>query len=286
MSDQQVAPAPLTLFCSYANADQQFKQELEKHLKILLDQRVITFWSHDKLQLGSATAQVTQEQIQTASVILLLLSPDFFDSDQCQHEMEYTLERQRTGTARVFLILVRHCYWELDARLQALPFLPELTEPVVEWRNRDQAWLSIVRTLCQRLRLESSAFAAHRPAIFQASSDLLLAYVPRPTEFNAVKRLLLSATSVGTTLAITTALRGAGGFGKTTLAQVLCHDPDIQATYADGILWITFGETPPNPLSILKDLIAAQYCSNKNNSSIRRGKKGGGEDKEAVHVAY
>jgi len=38
------------------------------------------------------------------------------------------------------------------------------------------------------------------------------------------------------TTAIATALRGAGGFGKTTLALALCHDTEIQVAFSDGIL--------------------------------------------------
>lgn len=134
---------------------------------------------------------------------------------------------------------MRPCLW--DARLQSSPVLLESAEPVFLWRKRDPAWLSIVRTLCLHLHILTTAFAPNRPAIFQAR-DLPPTYVPRPTEFNAVKRLLLSKTSAGAAPAITTALRGAGGFGKTTLAQALCHDPDIQATFTDGILWITLGQ--------------------------------------------
>jgi predicted ATPase len=44
--------------------------------------------------------------------------------------------------------------------------------------------------------------------------------------------------------AITAALRGAGGYGKTTLAKALAHDPDIQDAYFDGILWAVLGEKP------------------------------------------
>ncbi|GHO98480.1 hypothetical protein KSF_085280 [Reticulibacter mediterranei] len=232
------------------------KQELEKHLKILLDQHLVTFWSHDQIQPGNETAQVIQRQFFSASVLLLLLSPDYFSSDQCQHEMEQAIERQYSGTARVFLILGRPCSWEMETRLQRLPVLPEHTEPVILWRNRDQAWLSIVRTLCQRFHLQASVFSARRPAIFEAR-DLPAGYVARPVEFNAVKRLLLSETGMRTPVAITTALHGAGGFGKTTLALALCHDPDIQTTFADGILWITLGETPPNPLSLLNALVTS-----------------------------
>ena len=55
--------------------------------------------------------------------------------------------------------------------------------------------------------------------------------------------------------AITAALRGAGGFGKTTLAKALAHDPDIQDAYFDGILWAELGEKPDRLLATLSDLI-------------------------------
>jgi len=35
---------------------------------------------------------------------------------------------------------------------------------------------------------------------------------------------------------VSAALRGSGGFGKTTLAAAVCHDERIIDAYADGIL--------------------------------------------------
>jgi hypothetical protein len=78
-------------------------------------------------------------------------------------------------------------------------------------------------------------------------------FVERPTEFGALKRMLLDAK--GDAVAITAALRGAGGYGKTTLAKALAHDPDIQDAYFDGILWAELGEKPENLLLIISDLI-------------------------------
>jgi hypothetical protein len=43
---------------------------------------------------------------------------------------------------------------------------------------------------------------------------------------------------------------GAGGYGKTTLAKALAHDPDIQDAYFDGILWAELGEKPANLLGV------------------------------------
>jgi WD40 repeat protein len=77
--------------------------------------------------------------------------------------------------------------------------------------------------------------------------------VQRPLEFEALKKRLLDAK--GDAVAITAALRGAGGYGKTTLAKALAHDPDVQDAYFDGILWVELGERPENLLSIISDLI-------------------------------
>jgi hypothetical protein len=78
-------------------------------------------------------------------------------------------------------------------------------------------------------------------------------FVERPVEFEALKQKLLDAK--GDSVAITAALRGAGGYGKTTLAKALAHDPDIEDAYFDGILWVELGEKPENLLSIVADLI-------------------------------
>jgi WD40 repeat protein len=78
-------------------------------------------------------------------------------------------------------------------------------------------------------------------------------FVARPAEFETLKQQLLDTK--GDAVAITAALRGAGGYGKTTLARALAHDPGIQDAYFDGVLWAELGERPDNLLSIISDLI-------------------------------
>ena len=78
-------------------------------------------------------------------------------------------------------------------------------------------------------------------------------FVSRPKQFDRLKRKLLN--DKGDAVAISAALKGAGGYGKTTLAAALAHDPDIQDAYFDGVLWIELGERPESLLSILTDLV-------------------------------
>ena len=76
-------------------------------------------------------------------------------------------------------------------------------------------------------------------------------------EFNACTGTgeVILLDSKGDAVGITAALRGAGGYGKTVLANALCHDPDIQDAYFDGILRVELGEQPDNLIGLVSDLI-------------------------------
>jgi len=84
--------------------------------------------------------------------------------------------------------------------------------------------------------------------------DLPEYHVDRPELFDTLKRQLLGTHSGSVT--ITTALHGAGGFGKTTAALALCHAEEIRREFSAGILWVTLGETP-DLLAKLAELYAA-----------------------------
>jgi WD40 repeat protein len=66
-------------------------------------------------------------------------------------------------------------------------------------------------------------------------------YIPRP-ELMAPLLDALQTAEPGTTVRITAALRGAGGFGKTTLALAACHERSVRRKFPDGVLWVTVGE--------------------------------------------
>jgi hypothetical protein len=87
--------------------------------------------------------------------------------------------------------------------------------------------------------LAPSPDASERSRIHYMIGDLPDHFVPRPDEYEQAKRALLQG---GRTVALTTALHGAGGYGKTTLANALCRDPDIQREFSDGVLRVELGK--------------------------------------------
>ena len=126
---------------------------------------------------------------------------------------------------------------------------------VPHWMARAHRYDIAILEQYMRLVAELRTKPAIRRVPFMADA-LAVDFAACPTEFDKLKQLLLHARDArGDPVAITAALRGAGGFGKTALANALCHDSDIQDAFADGILRVTLGEKPGDLLGHVDDLI-------------------------------
>src|SRR5947209_3245615 len=90
--------APVSVFYSYAHADEALRQQLETHLSLLRRQGLISEWHDREILPGAQWAEEIDKHLQTASIILLLVSPDFLAFDYCYEiEMQRALERHERG---------------------------------------------------------------------------------------------------------------------------------------------------------------------------------------------
>ena len=137
------AHSALKLFYSYAHKDEHLRDELETHLKILHRQGLIETWYDRKIGPGDQWKEEIDTNLETADVILLLVSADFIASNYCYEvEMTRAMERHAGGKARVVPIIVRDVNWykpPLD-RFQALP---KNGQAITTWPNRDTAWRDV-----------------------------------------------------------------------------------------------------------------------------------------------
>ena len=83
----------IKIFYCYARKDQRHCDKLEKHLAILSRLDYIVEWYDRKIVPGTPWEEEIGHQLDTAHIILLLVSPDFISSDYCYGiEMTRALE--------------------------------------------------------------------------------------------------------------------------------------------------------------------------------------------------
>lgn len=70
----------IKVFYSYAHEDEILRQRLQTHLGVLKYQQLITDWHDREIHAGEEWAKKVQVHLDTADIILLLISPDFLNS--------------------------------------------------------------------------------------------------------------------------------------------------------------------------------------------------------------
>jgi hypothetical protein len=114
----------IKVFLSYAHEDEAWCTELNQHLGALKHESIIKLWTDHEISPGEPWNERIRSELDSAAVILLLISPAFLNSKFCwREEMLRAIERHRAGVARVIPIVVEECYWEPApfAKLQGLP---------------------------------------------------------------------------------------------------------------------------------------------------------------------
>ena len=136
-----------TLFFSYSHVDENLRDQLEIHLSSLRRQGLIDSWHDRRISAGEDFGQAIDQHIDTADVILLLVSPDFIASDYCYElEMKRAVERHQRGDARVIPVILRPCDWH-DLPFGKLLATPKDGRPLTKWPNIDEAFQDVVTAI-------------------------------------------------------------------------------------------------------------------------------------------
>jgi hypothetical protein len=139
------APKPVEIFFSYAQQDQALRDELDKHLVLLERQGIVRSWHDRKIGAGEDWRAAIDRHMESAEVVLLLVSADFLASDYCfDVEVKRALEREKRGEATVIPVLLRQCDTR-GAPFAHLTTLPRDGSAVTSHKNRDEAWTEVAR---------------------------------------------------------------------------------------------------------------------------------------------
>src|ERR1051326_2168069 len=142
----------IKLFYCYAREDRELRDQFEKSLSGLKRYYHLGNWYDREILAGQDWEQVITEQLNSADVIFLLISPDFIASDYCYGiEMQRALERYREGNCIVIPILLRPTHWE-EEPFGKIQLLPTDAKPITRWSDRDEAFQDVVKAISNSIK--------------------------------------------------------------------------------------------------------------------------------------
>lgn len=132
------------IFVSYSHKDERQLNELKTHLSPLERQNLIDTWYDRRIVAGEEFGQKINENIESADIILLLISADFIASNYCYEiEMKRALERQEKKEASVVPVIIDYVNWKAVPELSKLTAVPKDGKPVPKWPKKAAAWLDV-----------------------------------------------------------------------------------------------------------------------------------------------
>jgi internalin A len=147
--------SPVKIVFSYSHRDEELRDQLETHLKLLQRNGLISSWHDRKILGGEKWAGVIDDNFKRADLVLPLLSADFLASEYCyETEMKLALDRHARGEVEIVPIVLRACDWT-GSSLGHLQARPTNARPVTSWDNRDEAWVDVavgIKAVVEALR--------------------------------------------------------------------------------------------------------------------------------------
>jgi eukaryotic-like serine/threonine-protein kinase len=186
-------PAPIDVFISFVQEDDALRNDLEKHLTALRRDSLIRDWSDRRIIAGQDRRKEVDARLESARVILLLVSADFLASDYCDEvEVARALARERAGEARVILVSVRACDQSLE-QFKGLAVLPRNGKAVTSWSSRDEGWKDVALGLREILGQLAGPRGPYRKLTPSYPDDTIRALSERREAARDRKRALLEA---------------------------------------------------------------------------------------------
>ncbi len=141
---------PAKIFISYSHQDDALRKRFEVALAQLKRTGSVASWSDRKIIAGENWENAIDQNLESADIIICLVSPDFLASDYCYgKELSRALEMHAENIAKVVPVILRPCEWK-ESPLSALQALPTEANPISKWQDSDDAWLDVstgIRTL-------------------------------------------------------------------------------------------------------------------------------------------
>ena len=140
-----VLAGELEVFFSYSHKDERLRDNLANHLSQLKHEGLIRDWHDRRISAGTEWDGQISRHLNSAHIILLLVSSDFLASSYCHDvEVKRAMEQHEAGGVRVIPVILRPCDWH-SAPFGKLQALPKDGRAITSWSNRDTAFTDVAK---------------------------------------------------------------------------------------------------------------------------------------------
>jgi hypothetical protein len=242
------------LFISYAHEDEKLCKQLINHLAALRREALISSWYDRDISAGADWHEKIIMQLRRSVIILLLVSPDFIESDYINDvEVKEAMARHEAREALVIPVILRPADWK-NTPFGKLQALPRDGRPVTSWRNQDEAFLDVVQGIRNALG-QMSAPSHGCNGVPEIPSAPPVGFVSRKDKRgrDLVEYLKVKLAPSERRFIM---LSGLEGVGKTKLAAEVARQ--LEEVYKKCVVWSDAGNRVDYTLQSLLDDIATQ----------------------------
>ena len=136
--------SPLNFFYSYCHADSEQRAALEKHLSMLVRNKVISPWHDADIVAGSDWKRNIVKNLEEADIVVFLVTTSWLGSEACIEEWELAKKFSEKQPNKVLIpVIATDCAWLDFDDMKSKLVLPYDGNPVSKWDDADTAWLNV-----------------------------------------------------------------------------------------------------------------------------------------------
>ena len=160
------------LFFSYSHKDESLRDELQIHLTSLQRQGILDTWHDRRIDAGEDFSKSISKNLDSADIILLLISPYFISSKYCfEVEMEHALKKHKQKEAVVIPVILHPCDWH-NLPFGHLMATPTDGKPISKFPNIHDAFLEV--TLAVKKVANKPKSTSEAPTDTSSNSEIIL----------------------------------------------------------------------------------------------------------------
>lgn len=134
----------LNFFYSYCHLDNDHRHELEKHLSMLVRNKIINQWYDGHITAGSPWETKILENLEKADIVVFLVTKNWLNSEACIEEWVQSKKFVKDQpNKRLIPIIATDCAWKDFDDMGAMLALPSEGRAVTKWKPMDAAWLDV-----------------------------------------------------------------------------------------------------------------------------------------------